>query len=240
MQTINETSSSRKIDIEPSWKNVLGDEFEQPYMKELRSFLKSEMDAGKSLFPKPKNIFAAFNATPYSTVKAVIIGQDPYHGPGQAHGLCFSVMPGVPTPPSLVNIYKELATDVNFKIPKHGYLKTWADQGVLLLNSVLTVEENKPASHKNRGWEKFTDKVIEHLNASDRPIVFFLWGSYAQKKGLIIDRKKHCVLESVHPSPLSVYRGFFGCKHFSKANQFLKAQKIKPIDWELPSDVSDI
>lgn len=239
MQTIQDTPISRKIDIEPSWKAVLEDEFKQPYMVDLSAFLKQQMQKGKTIFPSPKNIFAAFNATPFSKVKVVIIGQDPYHGVGQAHGLCFSVKPGVPIPPSLVNIYKELEADVKIKPPRHGYLKKWADQGVFLLNSVLTVEANQAASHKDRGWERFTDKVIERLNESETPIVFFLWGSYAQKKGKIINRKKHCVLETVHPSPLSAYRGFLGCKHFSQANEFLKNHNIMPIDWELPLDVSD-
>ena len=240
MQTITESFPFPPLDIESRWKAVLSREFEQPYMKKLGTFLRREIDSGKKIFPSEKNIFSAFNATPYAKVKVVILGQDPYHGPGQAHGLSFSVPPGIVPPPSLVNIYKELATDVGFKIPQHGYLKKWADQGVLLLNSVLTVEENSPASHKNRGWETFTDKVIEHLNKSQTPIVFFLWGSYAQKKGRVIDRTKHCVLESVHPSPLSVYRGFWGCKHFSKANEFLMDHHLKPINWELPLYVSDI
>lgn len=236
MQTITESNSEKNIDIHPTWKKALEAEFDQPYMHELRAFLKQEIKAGKNIFPKPKEFFAAFNATPFDKVKVVIIGQDPYHGSGQAHGLCFSVQPGVPTPPSLVNIYKELKDDLGVHPPQHGYLKSWADQGVLLLNSVLTVEKDKPASHKNRGWEKFTDRVIQVINHSDTPKVFFLWGSYAQQKGAIIDRKKHLVLESVHPSPLSAYRGFLGCKHFSKANTFLANKKISPVNWELPTN----
>lgn len=236
MQTITDSNTNKNIDIDPSWKKILKNEFEQSYMNELRAFLKKEIQSGKKIFPKPKEFFAAFNATPFDKVKVVIIGQDPYHGEGQAHGLCFSVQPGVPAPPSLINIYKELQSDLGIRPAKHGYLKKWADQGVLLLNSVLTVVENSPASHKNRGWEKFTDHVIHTLNDSETPKVFFLWGSYAQKKGEFIDRKKHLVLESVHPSPLSAHRGFFGCKPFSKANQFLIKHKISPIDWELPEN----
>lgn len=234
METITETSKGKEINIDPSWKQVLEDEFAKPYMDELRAFLKEQIKAKKIVYPKPSEFFAAFNATPLDDVKVVILGQDPYHGPGQAHGLSFSVQPGVPAPPSLVNIYKELKGDLGIEPAKHGYLKSWADQGVLLLNSVLTVESEKPASHKNRGWEKFTDKVIQVLNDSNSPKVFFLWGAYAQKKGEIIDRKKHYVIESVHPSPLSAMRGFFGTKPFSKANQFLIKNKMSPIQWELP------
>ncbi|MCC6136989.1 MAG: uracil-DNA glycosylase [Bdellovibrionaceae bacterium] len=235
MQTITATNTVKNIDIHPSWKKALQEEFEQPYMVELQSFLKQEVLAGKKIFPTSKETFAAFNITPFEKVKVVIIGQDPYHGQGQAHGLCFSVPPGVAVPPSLVNIYKELREDLKLTPPQHGNLKSWADQGVLLLNSVLTVEQDKAASHKNRGWEKFTDRVIHALNTDSSPKVFFLWGSYAQQKGAIIDRQKHLVLESVHPSPLSAYRGFFGCKHFSKANNFLIKNKISPISWELPT-----
>lgn len=236
MQTITETNTDKKINIHPSWKKALTDEFGKPYMDELRAFLKKQIESRKIIFPKPADIFAAFNATPFDKVKVVILGQDPYHGPGQAHGLSFSVQPGVRIPPSLINIYKELKSDLGITPAKHGYLKSWTEQGVLLLNAVLSVEANKPASHKDRGWEKFTDRVIQALNDSDSPKVFFLWGSYAQKKGAIIDRKKHLVIESVHPSPLSASRGFFGTKPFSKANQFLIKNKISPIDWELPAD----
>lgn len=206
-------------------------------MVELRGFLQSEIKKGKIIYPKPSQFFAAFNATPLDKVKAVIIGQDPYHGPGQAHGLCFSVQPGVRPPPSLLNIYKELKSDLGIEPVRHGYLMHWAEEGVFLLNSVLSVENGKPASHKKRGWERFTDKVIQVLNEKGDPKVFLLWGSYAQQKGLIIDRSKHLVLESVHPSPLSASRGFFGCRHFSKTNAFLIKNGISPIDWELPADV---
>ncbi|MCB9072816.1 MAG: uracil-DNA glycosylase [Bdellovibrionaceae bacterium] len=238
MQTINEVNAKKRaIQIDPSWQKVLQSEFDSPYMDELRTFLKKEIDAGKQIYPKSNEIFAAFNATPFSEVKVVILGQDPYHGPGQAHGLCFSVRPGVQLPPSLKNIYKELKSDLGILPAQHGYLMSWAKQGVFLLNSVLTVESGQPASHKDRGWERFTDQAVARLNDCDRPMVFLLWGSYAQKKGAFIDRKKHLVLESVHPSPLSASRGFFGCHHFSKANQYLIAHQISPIDWELPQNV---
>ena len=236
MQTITEANSDKNINIHPSWKLALQEEFGKPYMAELRSFLKQEIQSKKIIYPKPSEFFAAFNATPLDKVKVVILGQDPYHGPGQAHGLSFSVQPGVKAPPSLVNIYKELLTDLNIPRAKHGYLKSWADQGVLLMNSVLSVEAEKPASHKNRGWEKFTDHVVHVLNDHKSPKVFFLWGAYAQKKGSFIDREKHLVLESVHPSPLSASRGFFGTKQFSKANAFLTQQGLTPINWKLPDN----
>lgn len=182
METITETSRGKEINIDPSWKKVLGDEFAKPYMDDLRAFLKEQIQSKKRIYPKPGEFFAAFNATPFENVKVVILGQDPYHGPGQAHGLSFSVQPGVPAPPSLVNIYKELKNDLGIERAKHGYLKSWADQGVLLLNSVLTVEAEKPASHKNRGWEKFTDKVIQVLNESESPKVFFSLGRLCAKE----------------------------------------------------------
>ena len=220
--------------IEESWKQQIGDEFTKDYMKSLKVFLKSEYSQGKTIFPRKSQYFAAFNHTPFDQVRVVVLGQDPYHGAGQAHGLCFSVLPGIPSPPSLVNIYKELEADLGIVPPKHGDLTYWAEQGVLLLNSVMTVEKGLAASHRNKGWELFTDRVIEVLNEREEPIVFILWGSYAQKKGARVDRKKHLVLEGPHPSPLSAYRGFFGCRHFSKANEFLIANKQAPIDWELP------
>lgn len=220
--------------MDDSWKRQLEDEFSQDYMQELKNFLSQEYEKGKTIYPKKSEYFSAFNHTPFEEVKVVIIGQDPYHGPGQAHGLSFSVRPGVKTPPSLVNIYKELKSDLGVPVADHGYLKSWADQGVLLLNAVLTVETAKAASHRNRGWEQFTDRVIEKLNQRQKPLVFILWGSYAQKKGAFIDRKKHLVLSGPHPSPLSAHRGFFGCKHFSKANAFLIKNQQAPIDWELP------
>lgn len=227
--------SQDPLKLEPQWKAQLADEFQKPYMQELRTFLKAELQSGKVIYPKPSEYFAAFNATPFSQVKVVILGQDPYHGPGQAHGLCFSVRPDVPPPPSLINIYKELQSDLGVPRAKHGYLKAWADQGVLLINSVLTVEAGQAGSHRDRGWETLTNRVIELLNQSERPLVFMLWGSYAQKKAAFVDRKKHCVLEGPHPSPLSAHRGFLGCRHFSKANQFLMKTGQSPIDWELPA-----
>lgn len=235
-----ETSLSQtedKVKLEPGWKKALLPEFSKPYMDELREFLKKEIKKGKTIYPKPNEYFAAFQHTPFKKVKVVILGQDPYHGPGQAHGLCFSVKPGVPPPPSLVNIYKELKADLNVPPAKHGYLVSWADQGVFLLNSVLTVEAEKAGSHRGKGWEIFTDKVVSILNENHSPIVFMLWGSYAQAKGEFIDRDKHLVLEAPHPSPLSAHRGFLGCKHFSKANKFLISSGLAPIDWELPEKV---
>lgn len=232
MQTQNEALTD-SIKLEASWKKVLRNEFDQEYMKSLRAFLKEEIKNKKIIHPKPQEYFAAFEHTPIDQVQVVILGQDPYHGPGQAHGLCFSVREKVPPPPSLKNIFKELHRDLGIPIPNHGCLSSWAAQGVLLLNSVLTVEDGLAASHRNRGWETFTDRVIAVLNQQTRPLAFLLWGSYAQKKGEIIDRKKHLVLESVHPSPLSAHRGFLGCGHFSKANDFLKKQGRAPIDWSL-------
>lgn len=222
------------IKMEPSWKSRLAPEFEKPYMQKLRAFLKTEIEAKKKVYPRASEWFAAFDHTPFDKVKVVILGQDPYHGPGQAHGLCFSVKPGVPPPPSLVNIFKELKNDLSIAPPNHGYLGSWADQGVLLLNSVLTVVEGRAAAHQGRGWEQFTDKAIHLLNDERKNLVFILWGAYAQKKGAFIDRKKHLVLESPHPSPLSASRGFFGSHPFSKANRYLEANGIEPIDWRLP------
>ena len=231
-EVLNSTSDS--IQLEPSWKAHLAGEFEQPYMKDLRAFLKQEYAKGKVIYPAKNEYFSAFNLTPLDNVKVVILGQDPYHGPNQAHGLCFSVKPGIKTPPSLVNIYKELQSDLGVQRQSHGYLTSWAEQGVLLLNSVMTVEKGQAASHRNRGWEKFTDKVIEVVNNREKPAVFILWGSYAQKKAAFVDRNRHLVLEGPHPSPLSAHRGFFGCRHFSKANDFLISNRQSPIDWELP------
>jgi len=226
--------SPDQVKIEPSWKQHLLPEFQQPYMQALREFLLEQKKAGKVIFPKGDEYFNAFNLTPFDQVKVVIIGQDPYHGPGQAHGLCFSVQDGVALPPSLQNIYKEIHADLGLPIPKTGNLAHWAEQGVLLLNAVLTVEQSKAAAHQGKGWELFTDAAIRELNEQREGIVFLLWGSYAQKKGQIIDPKKHCVLKTVHPSPLSAYRGFFGCKHFSKANTYLESIGAKPIDWSVP------
>ena len=222
-----------EIRIEPSWQKQVQGEFQKDYMKNLRSFLVKEYEKGKKIFPKGSDYFAALNATPFEKVKVVILGQDPYHGAGQAHGLCFSVNPGVRFPPSLQNIFKELKDDLNIDPPKSGSLKAWADQGVLLLNSVLTVEEGRAASHQGKGWEVFTDQIIHRLNEQRENIVFILWGSYAQKKAAFVDRKKHFVIESVHPSPLSSHRGFFGSKPFSRTNTYLRAHGLQEIDWRL-------
>lgn len=217
---------------EPTWKSLLQDEFDKPYMQTLEEKLVEDYQT-KTIYPLPSNIFEAFNLTSFNKIKVVIIGQDPYHGPNQAHGLCFSVQPGVKIPPSLMNIYKEIKSDLGLEIPSHGYLKSWADQGVFLLNALLTVEDGKPMAHKNYGWEKFTDHVIDLINEKKENVVFMLWGAPAHSKAKKVDSKKHYVLKSVHPSPLSSYRGFFGCKHFSNCNEFLKLKKIKPIDWSI-------
>ena len=225
-----------KIDsnLEQSWLDLLQSEFDKPYMKELDDFLLSEKTNKKIIYPEEPLIFNAFNSTSFKNVKVVILGQDPYHGPNQAHGLCFSVLPEVVTPPSLKNIFKELNQDLNIDIPQHGYLQSWAEQGVLLLNATLTVEKSKAGSHQKKGWEQFTDKVVQLLNEQREGLVFLLWGSYAQKKGQFIDTKKHLVLKAPHPSPLSAHRGFFGTKHFSKTNKYLEKQNLSPIQWELP------
>lgn len=222
-----------------TWDDVIGDEQQQPYFKQTLTYVAEQRAEGKVIFPPESAVFNAFNSTPFAQVKVVILGQDPYHGPDQAHGLCFSVLPGIKTPPSLVNIYKELVQDIDgFTVPQHGYLQSWAEQGVLLLNTVLTVEQGKAHSHaKTTGWEAYTDKVIEALDQRDTGIVFLLWGAHAQKKGRFIDRTKHYVLEAPHPSPLSAHRGFLGCQHFSKANQWLVEQGVAPIDWALPTSV---
>lgn len=222
------------IRLHPEWLEVVGSEFEQPYMRALKSFLVERKAAGAQVYPPGQLIFNALDSTPPSTIRVVILGQDPYHGPGQAHGLCFSVRPGVRVPPSLVNIFKELHDDIGFRIPRHGCLQPWADHGVLLLNAVLTVERGRAGAHQGRGWERFTDRVIEVVNAGERPVVFMLWGAQAQRKGAGIDRNRHLVLTAPHPSPLSAHRGFFGCRHFSQANQWLEAQGMDPVDWALP------
>lgn len=221
------------IKLPACWLSVLGEEFTQPYMKELKAFLASEKTNKKIIYPKGENIFKAFELTPFDKVKVVILGQDPYHGPDQAHGLCFSVQEGISKPPSLLNIFKEIERDLKIPINKHGCLESWAKQGVLLLNSVLTVQQGLAASHQGKGWERFTDKVIEVINAKHEGVVFLLWGSYAQKKGAFIDRKKHLVLTSVHPSPLSAHRGFIGNGHFSKTNEYLVTHGKTPINWQL-------
>ncbi|MBX2862883.1 MAG: uracil-DNA glycosylase [Leptolyngbyaceae cyanobacterium MAG.088] len=233
MATETPPPSNSTIKLEPSWKAVLEDVFATPYMQALKKFLQAEKAAGKIIYPRGSLIFNAMNSTPFDQVKVVILGQDPYHGPGQAHGLCFSVAKGVAPPPSLVNIFKEIEQDLDIHPPNHGCLQSWADQGVLLLNSVLTVEQHKAASHREKGWEQFTDVIISNLNQQRQNLVFLLWGSYAQKKGKIIDRERHLVLTSPHPSPLSAHRGFFGNRHFSKANAYLQANGIEPISWSL-------
>jgi len=226
-------ATERNIQIEPSWLEVLHDEFDKPYMQSLRQFLQQEKQQGKVIYPSGKNIFNAFNSTPFHKVKVVILGQDPYHGPGQAHGLCFSVLPGVPFPPSLLNIFKEIQQDLGIPVPQHGCLQSWADQGVLLLNATLTVEQGRAGSHQGKGWETFTDQAISALNLGREGLVFLLWGSYAQQKGALIDGRRHLILKSPHPSPLSAHRGFFGNRHFSKANEWLQQRGQTPIDWRV-------
>lgn len=216
-----------------SWKQRIGAEFDQPYMQSLKAFLQSEKAAGKVIYPPMSQVFNALNHTSFENVKVVILGQDPYHGPGQAHGLCFSVQPGIKTPPSLLNMYKELVTDVGITMPDHGHLTSWADQGVLLLNATLTVEQANAGAHQGKGWETFTDKVIQAINEQREGVVFLLWGSYAQKKGQYIDQTKHLVLKAPHPSPLSAHRGFFGCRHFSQTNHYLSSKGLQPINWQV-------
>lgn len=224
----------RNIALHPSWLDILQEEFEQPYMKELRDFLLSEKKSGKEIFPAGNEIFEALNITPFNEVKVLILGQDPYHGLGQAHGLSFSVRPNVPIPPSLLNIFTELHNDLNIAPAKHGHLTHWAKQGVLLLNAVLTVEKHHAASHRNRGWETFTDRIVHLLDEKGENIAFILWGAYARAKGQFIDRSRHLVLSAPHPSPLSASRGFFGSKPFSQVNAWLMDKGIEPIDWQLP------
>jgi uracil-DNA glycosylase len=221
--------------LDESWRAVLGEEFAQPYMAALKAFLVERKNAGARIFPRGADWFNALAYTPLDEVRVVILGQDPYHGPGQAHGLCFSVPPGVRPPPSLVNIFKELKSDLGIDPPGHGYLEHWARQGVLLLNSVLTVEMGQAGAHANRGWERFTDAVIARVNALETPVAFLLWGSYAQKKAAFVDPSKHLVLKAPHPSPLSAHNGFFGCRHFSRANAFLGQHGRGTIDWSLPA-----
>jgi uracil-DNA glycosylase len=228
------TANDDRIKLEPGWKNALREEFEKPYMQQLRAFLQQEAALGKAIYPPRPLIFNALNSTPLAQVKVVVIGQDPYHGPGQAHGLCFSVQPGVKAPPSLVNIYKELKRDLNIDIPSHGNLQHWAEQGVLLLNTSLTVEHGIAGSHAKIGWQTFTDKVIEVASQQQERLVFLLWGAHAQSKEKLIDVSKHLVLKSVHPSPLSAHRGFIGNGHFSRTNKFLQQHGLSPIDWRLP------
>jgi len=220
--------------LEPGWLSVLDNEFEKQYMKDLKLFLLQEKEAGRTIFPKGADIFNAFNHTPFDKVKVVILGQDPYHGDGQAHGLSFSVKKGVNVPPSLKNMYKELETDIEgFVTPNHGELTQWADQGVLLLNATLTVRAHEPGSHQGKGWEAFTDQAISQLSAQKTGLVFLLWGKYAQNKSILIDEQKHTVLKSAHPSPFSAYNGFFGSKPFSKTNAILTGRGEAPVNWQI-------
>jgi len=223
-----------RLRLEASWKARLQDEFAQPYMRELGDFLRQRKRDGATLYPPGEQIFNAFAQTPFDAVEVVILGQDPYHGPEQAHGMCFSVLPGVRVPPSLQNIFKEIEADLGVPPADHGCLLPWARQGVFLLNSVLTVERGRAGAHQGKGWERFTDAVIHRLNESRQGLVFLLWGSYAQRKGQFIDRQRHLVLTAPHPSPLSAHRGFFGCRHFSRANDYLRRRGAAEIDWQLP------
>ena len=227
------SEAADRVVLEPSWKTALLPEFEKPYMRQLREFLLAEKRARKVVYPKGSEIFAGLNLTPLPKVRVVVIGQDPYHGPNQAHGLCFSVRPGVPRPPSLENIFQEVSDDIaGGEIPPgHGCLIPWARQGVLLLNSVLTVVRGRAGSHQGRGWETLTDRVVELIKDQRESVVFMLWGSYAQRKGALVDTRRHLVLTAPHPSPLSASRGFFGCRHFSSANRYLKARGVDPIEW---------
>ena len=226
---------SAPVKLHESWRTALADQFAAPHMAGLKAFLESEKAAGKRIFPKGSAYFRALDLTPLDRVKVVILGQDPYHGEGQAHGLCFSVQPGVRIPPSLVNIYKELESDLGLPRARHGFLEHWAQQGVLLLNSVLTVEMGRAASHQGKGWEIFTDAIIRTVAQQEQPVVFLLWGAYAQRKAAFVDQDRHLVLKAAHPSPLSAHNGFLGCRHFSKANAFLEAHGRGAIDWALPA-----
>jgi uracil-DNA glycosylase len=226
---------SEQVQIASSWKVILDAEFKEDYFKQIKSFILNEKAKGKEVYPVGKLMFNAFNLTPFEQVKVVIIGQDPYHGIGQAHGLSFSVPEGIKTPPSLQNIYKEIGQDLGLPIPNHGNLESWAKQGVLLLNAVLSVNAGEPASHKAAGWENFTNAVIYHLSKQRKNLVFLLWGRFAQEKELLIDSNKHLILKAAHPSPFSAYQGFFGCKHFSKTNDYLVSKSISPIDWSIKS-----
>jgi uracil-DNA glycosylase len=222
------------VKLHESWREPLAGEFASPHMAALKAFLTAEKAAGKPIFPKGSEWFRALDLTPLDQVRVVILGQDPYHGPGQAHGLAFSVRPGVRVPPSLVNIYKELQADLGIPPARHGFLEHWARQGVLLLNTSLTVEQGQAASHQGRGWERFTDAVIRLVAEREQPCAFLLWGSHAQKKAAFVDATRHLVLKAPHPSPLSAHNGFFGCRHFSRTNQWLAQQGSAPIDWALP------
>lgn len=231
--TIKPSNTNEAIGDQPSWKDLLGEVKQAAYFQEILEFIKKERHAGKVIYPKNSDIFNALHHTPFSQVKVVILGQDPYHGPNQAHGLCFSVQPGIEAPPSLRNIFAEIHDDLGLAPPSHGCLAAWAKQGVLLLNSVLTVEAGRPQSHSQIGWERVTDQIVLTLNRYKKGLVFLLWGAYAQKKGQIIDPHRHHILKAPHPSPLSAHRGFFGCKHFSRTNELLREQGLQEIDWSL-------
>lgn len=224
-------TESAAIKLDQDWLNVVGDEFHQPYMTKLKEFLQQEKAAGRIIYPKGAEIFNALNTTPFDQIKVVILGQDPYHGPNQAHGLSFSVRKGVPLPPSLMNIYKEIEQEFNIKMPRTGDLTSWAKQGVLLLNATLTVQQANAGSHQRKGWEEFTDAVIRAVNEKHQHVVYMLWGSYAQKKGAFVDHTHNLVLQAPHPSPLSAHRGFLGCGHFKKANEYLEKHGREPIVW---------
>lgn len=226
--------STESVKIHPTWLRELNQEFDKTYFQLLKSFLKEEKHKGYVIYPKGDVLFSAFDSTPFDQVKVVILGQDPYHGEGQAHGLCFSVNKGIKLPPSLKNIYKELQSDIGFIPPEHGYLQHWANQGVLMLNATLTVRANSPGSHQQKGWETFTDEVIRILNERRENLVFILWGKYAQNKSVLINKQKHLVLTAAHPSPFSAHTGFFGSGHFSKTNAYFVEKGISPIDWQLP------
>ena len=227
-------SSTKEIKLHSQWREVIGGEFDKDYMQSLREFLLQRKQQGAVIYPPTNQWFSALNTTPFEDVRVVVLGQDPYHGVGQAHGLCFSVTPGIKVPPSLANIYKEIKSDLGIDQPNHGCLISWAQQGVLLLNATLTVEDGCAGAHQGKGWEQFTDEIIKAVNQKREGVVFMLWGSYAQKKSIMIDSSPHLILKSVHPSPLSAYRGFFGCGHFSAANHYLQEKGVKPIDWQLP------
>lgn len=227
-------NEAKKVQLHESWLTRLQEEFEQEYMHKLREFLVTRKQHRAIIYPPGKQIFNALDSTPFDQVRVVVLGQDPYHGPGQAHGLCFSVQPGVKIPPSLLNIYREIESDLGIVPPRHGYLQSWAEQGVLLLNAVLTVERGQAGSHQGKGWERFTDTIVQLLNEEREGLVFMLWGNYAKQKGAVINRHKHLVLNAPHPSPLSAHQGFFGCRHFSQANQYLESHGQPPIDWSVP------
>ena len=230
---VPQSKSLMDVKIEPHWKEILRSEFDKPYFQQIVLHLKTEKTQNKIIYPPGSHIFNAFDTTPIDKVKVVIIGQDPYHGPGQAHGLCFSVQNGVQPPPSLINIFKELHEDVGVPIPNHGNLTSWAEQGVFLLNASLTVRAGEPMSHSKIGWAEFTDTVIKKISEEKKHVVFLLWGKFAQEKRVLIDESKHLILRAAHPSPLSAHAGFFGCKHFSKANEYLIKNGIDPINWRL-------